>query len=245
MTSQSGDDGQIPTAIEQFDLQSAGSLMWGFDEGWHEAEYNPRVGLWRWTSERASFRIIDATTAVRVRIQIESPSRYFDGAPTAKITAAGQIFAEVRPTGDAIIDAVVPAAALQAANGRVTVETSRVFVPAERSGASDRRHLGLRVFGVSVTVPNLRRSNLDLYPAAQLPGWYFRGKQEIANDRVESDGRTSCTCARDERRDRGLLEKDAGDSPTAAGNYCTGCAAAPPPPPPPAPAPPPPRPRRR
>jgi hypothetical protein len=142
------------TAIEQFDLQTAGSLMWGFDTGWHEAEYNPRVGLWRWTSERAAFRIIDATTAVRVRIQIESPSRYFDGAPTVKLVAASQVLAELRPTGDAILDVLVPAALLDAANGRVTVETSRVFVPAERGGASDRRHLGLRVFGISIAVPN-------------------------------------------------------------------------------------------
>jgi hypothetical protein len=148
-----GDSG-VATAIEQFDLQTAGSLMWGFDDGWHEAEYNPQVGLWRWTSERATLRIIDATTPVRVRIQIESPSRYFDGAPVVKLTVARQVLAELRPEGDAILDAIVPAALLQEAGGRVTVETDRVFVPAEQGGASDLRHLGLRVFGVSVAVAN-------------------------------------------------------------------------------------------
>jgi hypothetical protein len=68
--------------------------------------------------------------------------------------AASQVLAELRPTGDAILDAVVPAAVLREADGRVTVETSRVFVPAERGGAPDRRQLGLRVFGISIAVPN-------------------------------------------------------------------------------------------
>ena len=154
--------GAIATAIEQFDLQTAGSLMWGFDDGWHEAEYNPRVGLWRWTSERAAFRIIDADGPVRVRIQIESPSRYFDGAPTVKLMAASQVLAELRPTGDTILDAVVPAAVLRAANGRVTVETSRVFVPAERGGASDRAASRVACLRCQHRCSKLTRSNPGL-----------------------------------------------------------------------------------
>ena len=50
-------DAVIPTAIEQFDVQLPGTLMWGFDAGWHEAEYTPAVGLWHWTSERSSLRV--------------------------------------------------------------------------------------------------------------------------------------------------------------------------------------------
>ena len=35
-------DAPIPTAIEQFDLQDPARLMWGYDEGWQEAEYSRR-----------------------------------------------------------------------------------------------------------------------------------------------------------------------------------------------------------
>ena len=44
-------------AIEQFDAQSSGQLMFGFGEGWHELEYNPATGrMWRWMSERGAIR---------------------------------------------------------------------------------------------------------------------------------------------------------------------------------------------
>ena len=53
----------IPTAIEQFDLQSSGALMWGYGDGWHEAEFNQTLGVWRWASDRSTLRIIGATKA--------------------------------------------------------------------------------------------------------------------------------------------------------------------------------------
>ena len=40
--------------------------------------------------------------------------------------------------------------ALLRTDGRVTVETNRTFVPAERGDGGDRRRLGLRVFDVRV-----------------------------------------------------------------------------------------------
>jgi hypothetical protein len=151
----SADNGaSVPTAIEQFDLQSAGSLMWGFADGWQEAEYNPRVGLWRWASERSALRFFDATTPVRVRLQIESPRRYFDQAPTVRLTAGGRVLAEAHPESGFTIEALVPIEVLNAANGLLVLETDRVFVPAERGGPPDQRHLGLRVFGVDIVVPN-------------------------------------------------------------------------------------------
>ncbi len=144
----------IETAIEQFDLQDAGSLMWGYDEGWHEAEYNPRTGLWRWTSERSVIRVVNPSRPVAVRLQIESPLRTFDAAPLVKITAADRVLAEARPGGAAILEAIVPLDVLRAAIGRIAIETDRVFVPAEHGDSPDRRHLGLRVFGASVVDPN-------------------------------------------------------------------------------------------
>lgn len=143
-----------PTAVEQFDLQTSGTLLWAFDEGWHEAEYNPRLGLWRWTSERAALRIVDAAGPVTVRLQIESPLRYFDAAPTVKVLAGGTLLMETRPAEDRVLEAIVPLEALTASGGLVTIETDRTFVPAERRGPPDRRHLGLRVFGVDITDRN-------------------------------------------------------------------------------------------
>jgi hypothetical protein len=144
----------VATAIEQFDLQDAGSLMWGYGEGWHEAEYSPRRGLWHWTSERATLRLIDASTPVAVRLHIESPLRYFDEAPHVRLSAGGRVFAEATPDSDFVLEGVIPLDALRAANGLVTLETDRAFVPAERGGPPDRRRLGLRVFGVDVSIRN-------------------------------------------------------------------------------------------
>jgi hypothetical protein len=146
--------GSVPTAIEQFDVQTAGVLMWAFDEGWHEAEYNSGVGLWRWASERATLRLVDPSTPVSVRMRIESPRRYFDAAPAVKLMAGGHVLAQAHPTDDFVIEALVPLDILRTSNGLVTLETDRTFVPAERGGPPDQRRLGLRVFGVEVVIPN-------------------------------------------------------------------------------------------
>jgi hypothetical protein len=140
----------VPTSIEQFDLQDPSTLMWGYDEGWHEAEYSPALGLWRWTSERAVLRFVGSPADHRITLRMESPLRYFDAAPRVRVTAgtvelAATLLSEARQW---TID--VPGIALAAADGRVTIETDRVFVPAERGGPPDRRRLGLRVFGVRV-----------------------------------------------------------------------------------------------
>ncbi len=45
-------------AIEQFDAQPAGRVLYGFGEGWNEQEYNPATGvLWRWSSDKAALRV--------------------------------------------------------------------------------------------------------------------------------------------------------------------------------------------
>jgi len=140
----------IPTAIEQFDLQSRGTLMWAYDEGWHEAEYDPGLGVWRWTSERATLRILDASTPVAITLRVETPRRYFDDDPAVRVTAGGRTVGETDFRASPLWSAIVPLEALQAAGGRVTIETNRTFVPKEQRGAADARHLGLRVFSVNV-----------------------------------------------------------------------------------------------
>ncbi len=140
----------VESAIEQFDLQNADALMWGYDEGWQEAEFNQSLGVWRWTSERATLRIMGPPRPVRITMTIESPLRYFDEAPLVRATAGGrEVAVSTMATGrDWMFD--VPADVLAASGGAVTIETDKTFVPADRGSAPDRRHLGLRVFAISV-----------------------------------------------------------------------------------------------
>jgi hypothetical protein len=147
----SGEGGSAETAIEQFDLQSSGSLMWGYDEGWHEAELDPVLGVWRWTSDRATLRIIGAASPVVITMTVESPLRYFDEPPIVRMSSAGQDLGQTRFDGSLVWRVVVPLAALQQSGGRVTIETDRTFVPAERGAQPDKRALGLRVVAVDVS----------------------------------------------------------------------------------------------
>jgi hypothetical protein len=147
----SGQGGNHPTAIEQFDLQSLGALMWGYDQGWHEAEYNPTVGMWRWTSDRATLRIINASRSVAITLNVESPERYFDGPSLVRLWAGDVAVSETTFAARDVWRVVVPVDLLQRAGGRVTLETNQTFVPADRSDVRDARRLGLRVFGVDVS----------------------------------------------------------------------------------------------
>ena len=141
----------IPTAIEQFDLQSADDFMWAYDSGWQEAEYSPALGVWRWTTERSTLRIIGPPRALRVKLAVESPLRYFDDASLVRATAGARELAVTTISTSREWSFDVPADALAASNGSISIETSQTFVPAERSGAADQRRLGLRVFFVQVS----------------------------------------------------------------------------------------------
>jgi len=44
----------------------------------------------------------------------------------------------------------VPASALRASGGAITIETDQVFRPADRGQGADRRELGLRVYLVTL-----------------------------------------------------------------------------------------------
>jgi hypothetical protein len=142
----------IQTAIEQFDLQDAQSTMWGYGEGWQEAEFSQALGVWRWSSDRAALRFIGPPRSVQITMSIESPLRYFDAAPSVKVRAGD------REIASSTIDAAkewtfdIPVDALTASGGVVTIETDKTFVPAERSGGADHRRLGLRVFAIRVVL---------------------------------------------------------------------------------------------
>lgn len=139
----------IPTAIEQFDLQDAQTSMWGYDEGWQEAESSPSLGVWRWTSARSTLRIVGPPRAVQLTLHIESPLRYFEEPPLVRARAGNRELAVATIASDWEWTFEVPAEALAASMGAVTIETSRTFVPAERGTAADNRCLGLRIFAIS------------------------------------------------------------------------------------------------
>jgi hypothetical protein len=141
----------VQTAIEQFDVQDDHVTVWGYDQGWQEAEYSMAFGVWRWASDRATLRIAGPPRAVRVTLTIESPLRYFDAPPTVRARAGQRELASATLTGTGDWTIEVPADALAASGGAITVETDKTFVPAERGSAPDRRRLGLRVFAIQVS----------------------------------------------------------------------------------------------
>jgi len=142
--------GVIPTAIEQFDLQDPQALMWGYGDGWNEAEYNTTLGVWRWTSDRARVRIAGPSQDVRVTMTVESPLRYFDTPASVRVTAGDREIATTLLGATEAWSFLVPGDALAASGGVLTIETDKTLVPAERGGGADERRLGLRVLAFRV-----------------------------------------------------------------------------------------------
>jgi hypothetical protein len=141
----------VPTAIEQFDVQDAGDFMWAYDTGWQEAEYSAALGVWRWTSDRATLRIAGPPQRLRIALWIESPLRYFDEAPLVRASAGSRELAVATLSASREWSFEVAADVLAASGGAVTIETDRTFIPAERGGTDDQRRLGLRLFAIRVS----------------------------------------------------------------------------------------------
>jgi hypothetical protein len=145
-----GQGRQIAVALEQFDLQSAGTPMVGAEAGWQEPEYNPlNARSWRWTTERATLWVRPVGRDVTLALTGESPLRYYDTAPTVRVTVGGREAARFNPSSDFTQTIVLPSELLAASDGRVVIETDKWFVPGDRDGSPDRRHLGLRIYSFS------------------------------------------------------------------------------------------------
>ena len=137
-------------AVEQFDIQPVQTVMFGYGDGWQESEYNNSTGLtWRWTSDRATLRIVPARS-VAITLRGESPLKYFTSAPTVKVRAGARQLAVFRPTRDFTWRVLVPGEVLMESAGTVTIETDKVYLPGQAEGTADARRLGLRVFEVRV-----------------------------------------------------------------------------------------------
>jgi hypothetical protein len=141
----------VPVGLEQFDLQGAGTPMTGVESGWQEPEYNPLTyASWRWTTERATLWVRPVGRDVTLTLSGESPLKYYDAAPNVTVTVGGTSVARFSPSADFTQEIVLPAAALAAAEGRVIIESDKWFVPGERDGSADKRHLALRIYSFAV-----------------------------------------------------------------------------------------------
>jgi hypothetical protein len=139
-----------PVTLEQFDAQPPGVPMFGYDAGWHEPEYNQAQGrAWRWMSEKANLWVRPIGRSVTLRLSGESPRRYFSVTPHVRVTIAGHEITAFDPASDFDQSIVLPAGALTAARGLVTIESSEFFVPSS-AGSADQRRLALRIYGVTV-----------------------------------------------------------------------------------------------
>jgi hypothetical protein len=141
----------VRAAIEQFDLQDERQVVHGYDEGWHELEYNPITGrLWRWSSESAKVRIHSAGRDVRLRVTGELSSKDFSRPSLVTIRAGAVTLGTQEASAAFSIETTVPAGVLEQAGGVVTLDTNQTFVPDERAHNGDKRRLGLRVYGLTV-----------------------------------------------------------------------------------------------
>jgi hypothetical protein len=137
--------------LTQLMIASPQSVFHVEHAGWNESEYSDQMQRrWRWTTARAETFVNAAGRDLTLRIAGESPLRYFDTAPHVTIRAGNQVLATAQPSSDFELTVKVPAAALAASDGMLTIETDQSFVPHERSGSPDRRTLGLRIFEFNI-----------------------------------------------------------------------------------------------
>jgi hypothetical protein len=133
-------------AIEQFDAQPAGTVMFGYGGGWYEHEYDPRTGqTWRWASDRATLRIRGGRQPmiVRLRGEIEAASQSH---VSIKVGDRTLVDTEIRRTFE--LAASIPADLIRDPETSLTIESSEWYVPAERNWrpSGDLRRLALKVF---------------------------------------------------------------------------------------------------
>jgi hypothetical protein len=132
-------------AIEQFDFEPFGGLMYGFGEGWYEAEYNQSTGRrWRWTSDRAVLRVRSGGQPAVLTIRGEADPSATD--PRLIVKVGDRVVVD-EPVGRYFSSSVaIPATLFSPGENRITIETNETHVPAEiQEGSPDRRRLGLLI----------------------------------------------------------------------------------------------------
>lgn len=146
-----GGDGTSRLLIDQFDVQSRGSIVSGFDQGWYQQEHDPAVaGWWRWTSASATVRVEHAGRNLKLRMAGESAGKYGGTISSVHVRAGSEVLSRFTPAQDFDLVVEVPIAVLEHAGGLITVETDRTFIPDFVLRNGDRRVLGLKIREVSV-----------------------------------------------------------------------------------------------
>lgn len=137
--------------LAQFAAEPLGGVFFVQHAGWNEVEYNRDLQRrWRWTTDRAVTFVNSGGRDVTLTLGGESPLTYFDSTPHLVVRAGNRVLATATPSSDFELSVKVPALALAEADGMITIETDRTFVPNERSGSPDKRRLGLRIFRFEV-----------------------------------------------------------------------------------------------
>jgi hypothetical protein len=140
-----------PSAIEQFDVQDSGRIVFGYGDGWHELEHNPVTGrLWRWSSASAAIRIHGAADDLLLRVTGELSPKDFSRPSHVSVRAGAAALGTFDVSSAFTFDVAVPRGALEGAGGVVTLQTDQTFVPDERTHNGDKRRLGLRVYGLTI-----------------------------------------------------------------------------------------------
>jgi len=149
-----------PVGLEFFDAATSADVLWTFETGWHEPEQEPGTGLaWRWMERSGTIRVAAPPEDLTLTITGESPVKYFGRGTDLVVRAGTRELARHHLSSDFTESVTVPAAALAAADGRLTIEVGDAHVPAERGQGADHRQLALRVFQLSLTravAPTLR-----------------------------------------------------------------------------------------
>lgn len=137
-------------AIEQFDAQPSGRVVFGFGDGWHEREYNPATGIsWRWTSDRALLKVRAEGHAVALTLRGE-----IEAASTSHVTirAGDRLVAEFDAPREFSRTVLIPADAVAGPDATIAIQSSAWYIPAEskwRSG--DHRRLGLKIYECAIS----------------------------------------------------------------------------------------------
>lgn len=153
-----GTHARVPTAIDQFNVQSADRVVFGFGDGWYEQEYDPVVNhLWRWTDRRATLRIHHGGRNLRLRITGHAPAAWLGGPTNITVRAGDMVFRRVTVSQDFELRARVSTEALDRSGGLLTIESDRTFVPDAVLRNGDRRTLALRVADLRIEPVRGRR----------------------------------------------------------------------------------------
>lgn len=146
--------GQRPTVvIDQFDVQSEGTLVYGFDSGWYELEHDLNTSRsWRWTDRIAVVRVRPPNADLVFRLTAERPLNYLPGPPQIVVRVGDEIVARVLADGDKDLDLTfrVSRSSLDRAQGLVILQTDRPSARNFKPPDPNRPFPGLRVFDLTL-----------------------------------------------------------------------------------------------